>query len=156
MKIKIRKIEKHKKIVISLCLLLPCLLCVLWCFVCFCTGHFVMVPINLTCPHCLQHFFFEHLLHLYFHCNMRYYWKKIGLPCLMHIHENKIFAVCMECNGIRYCVCRRCTNTWNGYYYTCSSISVRHWVLTSLGWQRGKTLRRFTFYFERKPKHTRQ
>jgi len=34
--------------------------------VCFCTGHFVMVPINLTCPHCLQHFFFEHLLHLYF------------------------------------------------------------------------------------------
>ena len=25
----------------------------------------VMVPINLTCPHCLQHFFFEHLFHLY-------------------------------------------------------------------------------------------
>ena len=24
-----------------------------------------MVPINLTCPHCLQHFFFEHLFHLY-------------------------------------------------------------------------------------------
>jgi len=37
----------------------PCfvLLCV------FCTGHFVMVPIKLTCPHCLQHFFFEHLFH---------------------------------------------------------------------------------------------
>ena len=27
--------------------------------------HFVMVLINLTCPHCLQHFFFEHLFHLY-------------------------------------------------------------------------------------------
>jgi len=27
-----------------------------------------MVPINLTCPHCLQHFFFEHLLHLYCCC----------------------------------------------------------------------------------------
>ena len=40
----------------------PCL----WCSVCFCTGHFVMVPKNLTCPHCLQHFFFEHLFHLYF------------------------------------------------------------------------------------------
>ena len=38
----------------------PCL----WCSVCFCTGHFVMVPINLTCPHCLQHFFFELLFHL--------------------------------------------------------------------------------------------
>ena len=31
----------------------------------FCTGHFVMVPINLTCQHCLQHFFFVHLFHLY-------------------------------------------------------------------------------------------
>ena len=56
MKIKIRTIEKHKK-VISLCLLRLCLLRVLWCSVCFCTGHFVMVPINLTFPHCLQHFF---------------------------------------------------------------------------------------------------
>ena len=44
-----------------------CILRVLWCSVCFCTGHFVMVPINLTCPHCLQHFFFEHLFHLYYH-----------------------------------------------------------------------------------------
>jgi len=25
-----------------------------------------MVPINLTCPHFLQHFFFEHLFHLYY------------------------------------------------------------------------------------------
>jgi len=30
----------------------------------FCTGHFVIVPINLICLHCLQHFFFcEHLKH---------------------------------------------------------------------------------------------
>jgi len=33
---------------------------------------------------------------------------KIGLPCLMHIHENEILlakfpTVCMECNGIKYC-----------------------------------------------------
>jgi len=34
-------------------------------FCVFCTGHFAMVPTNLTCPHCLQHFFFEHLFHLY-------------------------------------------------------------------------------------------
>ena len=43
-----------------------CILRVLLCTVCFCTGHFVMVPINLTCPHCLQHFFFVHLFHLYY------------------------------------------------------------------------------------------
>ena len=61
-----QKNRKTQKIVISLCLLRPCLLRVLWCSVCFCTGHFVIVPINLTCPHCLQHFFFEHLLHLYY------------------------------------------------------------------------------------------
>jgi len=61
-----QKNRKTQKIVISLCLLRPCLLRVLWWSVCFCTGHFVMVPINLTCPHCLQHFFFEHPLHLYY------------------------------------------------------------------------------------------
>jgi len=39
-----------------------------WCSACacaflcvgFCTGHFVMVPLNLNCLHCLQHSFFEH------------------------------------------------------------------------------------------------
>jgi len=36
------------------------------CYVCwFCTGHFVMVPLNLTYLHYLQHFFFEHLVNLY-------------------------------------------------------------------------------------------
>jgi len=33
--------------------------------VCFSTGHIVMVPLNLTCLHCLQHFFSEHLSSLY-------------------------------------------------------------------------------------------
>jgi len=33
--------------------------------VCFCNGHFVMVPLNLFCLHCLQHFVFEHLFELY-------------------------------------------------------------------------------------------
>jgi len=44
-----------------------------WCSTCFClvlcvfmwTGHFVLVPLNLTCLHCLQHSFFEHLFNLY-------------------------------------------------------------------------------------------
>jgi len=44
-----------------------------WCSTCFCvvlcvdfcTGHFVMVPLNLTYLHCLQHSFFAHLFNLY-------------------------------------------------------------------------------------------
>jgi len=36
----------------------------------FCMGHFVMVPLNLTYPHCLQHSFFEHLFNL---CYQRYH-----------------------------------------------------------------------------------
>ena len=40
-------------------------LCVSCCFKCFCTGHFVMVPLNLICLHCLQHFSFEYLFNLY-------------------------------------------------------------------------------------------
>ena len=31
----------------------------------FCMGYFVMVPLNLTDLHCLQHFFFEHLFNVY-------------------------------------------------------------------------------------------
>ena len=38
--------------------------CVVLC-VSFCTGHFVMVPLNLTYLHCLQHSLFEHLFNLY-------------------------------------------------------------------------------------------
>ena len=35
----------------------------------FCTGHFVMVPLNMTYQHCLQHSLFEHLFNLYHHVN---------------------------------------------------------------------------------------
>jgi len=31
----------------------------------FFTGHFVMVPLNLTYLHCLQHSLFEHFFNLY-------------------------------------------------------------------------------------------
>jgi len=34
----------------------------------FCTGHFVMVPLNMTYLHLLQHSLFEHLFNLY--CNV--------------------------------------------------------------------------------------
>ena len=53
-----RKIRNTQKIVISKCLLRQGVLRV---FVslcaCFCTYHFVMVPLNLTYLHCLQHLF---------------------------------------------------------------------------------------------------
>jgi len=39
--------------------------CVVPCVI-FCTGHFVMVPLNMTHLHCLQHSLFEHLFNLYF------------------------------------------------------------------------------------------
>ena len=39
--------------------------CVVPC-VSFCTGHFVMVPLNMTNLHCLQHSLLEHLFNLYF------------------------------------------------------------------------------------------
>ena len=34
---------------------------------CFCMGHFVLVPLNLTCLHCLEHSLFEYLF------NLKYY-----------------------------------------------------------------------------------
>ena len=55
-----------------------CIFRVLLCIVCFCTDHFVMVPINLTCHYCLQHFVFEHLFHLYIHyCLTLFTWNTI-------------------------------------------------------------------------------
>jgi len=42
--------------------------CAVLCF-CFCTGHFIIVRLNLTCPHCLQHSFFEHIFHFYYDTN---------------------------------------------------------------------------------------
>ena len=71
---KIRKSQKNSYFLMSVAsLYTPCV----WCSVCFCTGHFVMVPLNLTCPHCLQHFFFEHLFHLY----------------LLHIYRTSLFLL---------------------------------------------------------------
>ena len=43
--------------------------CVVPC-VSFCTGHFVMVPLNMT--YCLQHSLFEHLFNLYYILKIKY------------------------------------------------------------------------------------
>jgi len=64
--LKKEKSEKHKNIV---CLKVCCVWCKSFCVdpcVSFCTGHFVMVPLNMTYLHCLQHSLFEHLFNLYF------------------------------------------------------------------------------------------
>ena len=44
----------------------------LCCAVCLCTGHFVMVRLNLTYLQCLQHSFFEHLFNLYYHMSVTF------------------------------------------------------------------------------------
>jgi len=51
-----------------------CILRVLWCSVCFCTGRFVMVPLNLTCPHCLPPFVFENIFHLFANVPLKWVW----------------------------------------------------------------------------------
>jgi len=63
-KSKTKKSEKHKNI----CFLNVCCVIKSFCVVpcaSFCTGHFVMVPLNMTYLHCLQHSLFEHLFNLY-------------------------------------------------------------------------------------------
>jgi len=57
--------ERHKNIVfVNVCCVMMLCFCVVQC-VSFWTGHFVMVPLNLTYLHCLQHSLFEHLFNLY-------------------------------------------------------------------------------------------
>jgi len=44
---------------------------------------------------------------------MRLHWKKIGLPCFIHIYKFilpvRLLTVRMVCNGRKYCGCRRWT-----------------------------------------------
>jgi len=63
-------------------------------------GHFVMVPLNLTYLHCLQHSLFEHLFKLYYHlqhfCQCRVAVLK-NRPVLAfyvviyHLHKYQVF-----------------------------------------------------------------
>ena len=46
-------------------------------------GHFVTVPFNMTCLHCLQHSFFEHLFNLYYQIAIRELLKPILLLDLL-------------------------------------------------------------------------
>jgi len=56
--------------------------CVVRC-VSFCTGHFVMVPLNMTYLHCLQHSLCEHLFNLYLYIHhikdINFFWQESGI-----------------------------------------------------------------------------
>ena len=72
---------KHTKIVYSECLLRLVVLRVLCCSVCvFCKGFFVMVPLNLACLHCLQHFFFKYISSIYIHISAEFSQTTIQVP----------------------------------------------------------------------------
>ena len=63
--------KTHKKLFVLnvCCVLVFCFFAAVLC-VCFCTGHFVRVPLNLTGLHCLQHSFFvtslQFILHMFY------------------------------------------------------------------------------------------
>ena len=74
--------------------------CVVLC-VSFCTGHFVMVPLNLTYIHCLQHSFFEYLFNLYQSLHFLARWGSLNTTCsswtgliLLLKHKFKKVASC--------------------------------------------------------------
>jgi len=64
-----RKIKKTKKthFFLNACFVLVfyVFFCVVLCFG-ICTGHLVMVHLNLTYLHCLQHYLFKHIFNLYY------------------------------------------------------------------------------------------
>jgi len=60
--------QKYRIINVSSALVI-CVFCAVLCR-CLCTGHFVRSPLNLTCLHCLQPSFFEHLFYLYCSCKV--------------------------------------------------------------------------------------
>ena len=53
----------------------------------FCTGHFVMVPLNMTYLHCLQHSLFEHLFNFY-------YLNTVYLPQLNEFNNIIVVKLC--------------------------------------------------------------
>jgi len=102
------KFYKHKRflLVLVFCVFLCCFVCV------YCTGHFVMVPLNLTCLHYLQHSFFEHLFNLHSPANQKRGLMFCGViqsftrPKSMHYHTKKSLIHCLllSVNGT-YVIC---------------------------------------------------
>ena len=78
--------------------------CVVPC-VTFCTGHFVMVPLNMTYLHCLQHSLFEHLFNLCFNFRM------INIAVDWFKPTVAFYLV------IKALICFRCFNKQKHYYF---------------------------------------
>ena len=84
--------------------------CVVLC-VSFCTCHFVMVPLNMTYLHCLQHSLFEHLFNLYYtlirlhlggQSNKHCFWVDRTSPYTSQATDGFLEAVRGNCTG--FCV----------------------------------------------------
>jgi len=68
-------------------------LCVVLCDS-FCTGHFVMVPLNLKNLHCLQHYFFEFPFNLNFYLST--YSENSQISFIMQPVQKQLrFQICM-------------------------------------------------------------
>jgi len=104
----LKKTQKHS---FSKCLLRHEVLsffCVVL-FVSFCTGHFVMVPLNLTYLHCLQHSLFEHLFNLYYFCCVFTY-----CPTTHYLSQNFAIPFAMLIYIVYLTYCKIC-DQFKGY-----------------------------------------
>jgi len=74
---------------------------VLW--VRFCTGHFVMLPLNLTYLHCLQHSLFEHLFNLYYLCICsRFFLSRRICCCHLNVLNDLLPDISISVNKFDY------------------------------------------------------
>ena len=78
--------------------------CVVPC-VSFCTGHFVMVHLNMTYLHCLQHSLFEHLFNLYSNSNTRYAQFVFGTQGIGHLKKSKYMYIVFVLSRIYGMLC---------------------------------------------------
>jgi len=71
---------------VALYVLLFCVFCAVLC-ICLSTGGFVLVPLNLTCLHCLQHIltFLQFILHVYAFLGLFLFLTNPLLWCLLNI-----------------------------------------------------------------------
>ena len=95
-------------------------------FASFCTGHFVMVPLNMTYLHCLQHSLFEHLFNLYYTTTekflLREHWRmdsrliltlyflfRFNMSCWRTIAERRQPCTRQLLHGVKRTKCHICS-----------------------------------------------
>jgi len=96
-----KKIRKTQKYSFSECLLRHDVVRVFVSFcIGFCTGHFVMVPLNLTYLHYLQHSLFKHLFNLYYKSV-----KRVGVMFHETQRINHIHCSCFKTKVLFFLLC---------------------------------------------------